>query len=162
MRITTKGHSAVTALVDIATRGGNTPVTLWGISERQKISVSYLEQLFGKLLRRNIVKSIRGPRGGYCLARPGAQITVADIINAVDEPLDVADGKRKVESQHGNPCSTDILWHRLDSMLHTYLSTISVQELVDRHLQERGDAALMIRSSLAGTRNTTTHPRVSL
>ena len=74
MRLTTKGRFAVTAMVDLAMRGGNDPVTLASISERQKISLSYLEQLFGKLRRHNIVKSVRGPGGGYCLARPSSKI----------------------------------------------------------------------------------------
>lgn len=88
MRLTTKGRFAVTAMIDLAIRGGEGPVTLAGISERQKISLSYLEQLFGKLRRHNLVESVRGPGGGYCIARPLEQVTVADIIRAVDEPLD--------------------------------------------------------------------------
>jgi len=85
MRLTTKGRFAVTAMVDLATRGGKSPVTLSSISERQKISLSYLEQLFGKLRRNNIVESVRGPGGGYYLARPGSKISVAEIVVAVDE-----------------------------------------------------------------------------
>ena len=88
MRLTTKGRFAVTAMIDLALRSGEGPVTLAGISERQKISLSYLEQLFGKLRRHGLVDSVRGPGGGYCLARPGNQITVTDIVRAVDEPLD--------------------------------------------------------------------------
>ena len=82
MRLTTKGRFAVTAMIDLALRSGDGPVTLAGISDRQKISLSYLEQLFGKLRRFNIVDSVRGPGGGYCLARPASQITVADIVRA--------------------------------------------------------------------------------
>ena len=88
MRLTTKGRFAVTAMIDLALRGGDGPVTLAGISERQNISLSYLEQLFGKLRRHHLVDSVRGPGGGYCLSRPSVQITVADIVRAVDEPLD--------------------------------------------------------------------------
>ncbi len=80
MRLTTKGRFAVTAMIDVALRCGEGPVTLAGISERQKISLSYLEQLFGKLRRRNLVESVRGPGGGYCLARAAGEISVADII----------------------------------------------------------------------------------
>ena len=88
MRLTTKGRFAVTAMIDLALRGSEGPVTLAGISDRQKISLSYLEQLFGKLRRHHLVDSVRGPGGGYCLARPLEEISVADIIRAVDEPLD--------------------------------------------------------------------------
>ena len=80
MRLTTKGRFAVTAMIDLAMRGGDGPVTLAGISERQDISLSYLEQLFGKLRRYHLVDSVRGPGGGYCLSRPADQITVADIV----------------------------------------------------------------------------------
>ena len=88
MRLTTKGRFAVTAMIDLALHGGDGPVTLAGISDRQKISLSYLEQLFGKLRRKNLVESVRGPGGGYCLARPMARISVADVVRAVDEALD--------------------------------------------------------------------------
>ena len=88
MRLTTKGRFAVTAMIDLALRSGKGPVTLSGISQRQAISLSYLEQLFGKLRRHEIVESIRGPGGGYSLARKADKVTVADIIIAVDEPLD--------------------------------------------------------------------------
>ncbi len=88
MRLTTKGRFAVTAMVDLAMRHGSGPVTLAEISQRQKISLSYLEQLFGKLRRRALVDSVRGPGGGYCLAKDMAQVAVADIILAVDEPID--------------------------------------------------------------------------
>ena len=87
MRLTTKGRFAVTAMIDLALHGGHGPVTLAGISERQKISLSYLEQLFGKLRRNKLVGSVRGPGGGYCLARPMSEVSVVDIILAVDVPI---------------------------------------------------------------------------
>src|SRR5574340_1770173 len=88
MRLTTKGRFAVTAMLDLALRGGKSPVTLAGISERQDISLSYLEQLFSRLRRHELVESVRGPGGGYYLARPLGDVSVADIIRAVDEPID--------------------------------------------------------------------------
>jgi Rrf2 family iron-sulfur cluster assembly transcriptional regulator len=88
MRLTTKGRFAVTAMLDLALRHQQGPVTLAGIGARQSISLSYLEQLFGKLRRHALVESVRGPGGGYCLARPTEKVSVADIILAVDEPLD--------------------------------------------------------------------------
>src|SRR3977135_2415179 len=92
MRLTTKGRFAVTAMLDLAMHGGKRPVTLAGISQRQSISLSSLEQLFGKLRRHTLVESVRGPGGGYTLARDVAKVSVADIITAVDEPLDAAQG----------------------------------------------------------------------
>ena len=88
MRLTTKGRFAVTAMLDLALRGGKNPVTLAGISERQDISLSYLEQLFSRLRRHELVESVRGPGGGYYLARALDDVSVADIIRAVDEPID--------------------------------------------------------------------------
>ncbi len=102
MRLTTKGRFAVTAMIDLASRQGDGPVTLAGIAERQRISLSYLEQLFGKLRRHNLVSSVRGPGGGYRLARAMDEITVADIIIAVDEPLDATQcgGKENCHDDH--------------------------------------------------------------
>lgn len=141
MRLTTKGRFAVTAMLDLATRGGNAPVTLTGISERQKISLSYLEQLFGKLRRHGIVESVRGPGGGYYLARPGNSISIADIISAVDEQVDATNCEGKGNCQDGRPCSTHELWYGLNEVLHTYLKTVNLQQLVDKQLQANPDAA---------------------
>src|ERR671927_693282 len=104
MRLTTKGRFAVTAMVDLALRHGPGPVTLAEISSRQKISLSYLEQLFGKLRRRELVDSVRGPGGGYRLSRDTAQISVAEIILAVDEPIDATQcggEKKRHDEQKG-------------------------------------------------------------
>jgi Rrf2 family iron-sulfur cluster assembly transcriptional regulator len=124
-------------MVDLATRDSKSPVTLAGISERQKISLSYLEQLFGKLRRHNIVESVRGPGGGYYLARPGAQISISDIILAVDEPLDATNCEGKGDCQDGKPCSTHALWNGLNDVLHDYLSGVNLQQLVDRHMLDK-------------------------
>src|SRR5882762_4596079 len=94
MRLTTKGRFAVTAMVDLALRQNRGPVTLAAISERQHISLSYLEQLFGKLRRAELVSSVRGPGGGYNLARGTQEISVADIVTAVDEPLDATQDRK--------------------------------------------------------------------
>ena len=135
MRLTTKGRFAVTAMVDLATRGGTAPVTLAGISERQKISLSYLEQLFGKLRRHEIVESVRGPGGGYNLARPSVKILISDIIEAVDEPLDATYCEKKSDCLDGKPCSTHALWYGLNEVLNKYLSGVNLQQLVDKHLE---------------------------
>ena len=138
MRLTTKGRFAVTAMIDLALRETHGPVTLAGISQRQKISLSYLEQLFGKLRRFNIVESTRGPGGGYTLARKSDEISVADIIVAVDEPLDATQcgGKGNChsdEENHGR-CMTHDLWSNLNSKMVEYLSSVSLRDLV--HQQE--------------------------
>jgi Rrf2 family iron-sulfur cluster assembly transcriptional regulator len=118
-------------MVDLAIRGGKGPVTLAGISERQKISLSYLEQLFGKLRRNNVVASVRGPGGGYCLARPASKISIVDIIVAVDEPLDVTNCEAKGTCMDGKPCMTHELWFGLNEAIHEYLGRINLQQLVD-------------------------------
>ncbi|HTN94328.1 MAG TPA: Fe-S cluster assembly transcription factor [Gallionella sp.] len=132
MRLTTKGRFAVTAMVDLAMRGGKAPVTLAAISERQKISLSYLEQLFGKLRRNKIVESVRGPGGGYYLARPGNSISVAEIVIAVDEPLDSTKcgGKGNCQGDE-HPCITHNLWMGLNESILDYLQAVTLQQLVD-------------------------------
>ena len=131
MRLTTKGRFAVTAMVDLAMRGGKGPVTLAGISERQKISLSYLEQLFGKLRRNNVVASVRGPGGGYCLARPANKISMVDIIVAVDEALDATHCGARGDCNEGKPCLTHELWFGLNETIHDYLGKVNLQQLVD-------------------------------
>ena len=136
MRLTTKGRFAVTAMIDLALRETHGPVTLAGISQRQKISLSYLEQLFGKLRRFNIVESTRGPGGGYTLARPSSEVSVADIIVAVDEPLDATQcgdhgNCHTYEENHGS-CMTHDLWSNLNSKMVEYLSSVSLKDLVQQ------------------------------
>jgi Rrf2 family iron-sulfur cluster assembly transcriptional regulator len=131
MRLTTKGRFAVTAMLDLALRATDGPVTLAGISERQKISLSYLEQLFGKLRRRTLVESVRGPGGGYCLARPASEISVADIILAVDEPLDATQcGGKENCHDDGQRCMTHDLWVSLNSAIYDYLANVSLAALI--------------------------------
>lgn len=137
MRLTTKGRFAVTAMADLAERHGNGPVTLASISERQKISLSYLEQLFGKLRKHNIVIAVRGPGGGYYLARPATMITVADIIVAVDEHMDATQCGGKGNCDDNKQCSTHDLWMGLNEILHKYMAEFSLQQLVDNHAKAR-------------------------
>lgn len=141
MRLTTKGRFAVTAMIDLALRETHGPVTLAGISQRQKISLSYLEQLFGKLRRFNIVESTRGPGGGYTLARKSDDISVADIIIAVDEPLDATQcgGKGNCHSDEDNHsrCMTHDLWTNLNSKMVEYLSSVSLRDLAQQQ-ESRG------------------------
>ena len=130
MRLTTKGRFAVTAMLDLALRGGKNPVTLAGISERQDISLSYLEQLFSRLRRHELVESVRGPGGGYYLARTLSNITVADIIRAVDEPIDATQcgGKENCHDEHR--CLTHDLWMGLNAHIYDYLDNVSLATLV--------------------------------
>ena len=132
MRLTTKGRFAVTAMIDLALRQHNGPVTLAGISQRQKISLSYLEQLFGKLRRHELVESTRGPGGGYSLARPTREVSVSDIIFAVDEPLDATQCGGKQDCQDDGPCMTHELWATLNMRMIDYLDSVSLQDLVDQ------------------------------
>lgn len=130
MRLTTKGRFAVTAMVDLAMRQTRGPVTLAAISERQRISLSYLEQLFGKLRRRKLVNSVRGPGGGYNLAMPPQNISVAEIIVAVDEPLDATSCAGKENCLDDRRCMTHDLWMRLNEKIYEYLTSVTLADLV--------------------------------
>ena len=131
MKLTTRGRYAVTAMLDLAINGGSRPVSLADISGRQEISLSYLEQLFAKLRREHLVTSARGPGGGYRLARNGAEIFVAEIIDAVDESVDVTNCQGKGNCQHGETCLTHHLWEDLSGQIHDFLSQISLGDLMD-------------------------------
>jgi len=130
MRLTTKGRFAVTAMLDLAMHGGNGPVTLAGISRRQSISLSYLEQLFGKLRRHTLVESVRGPGGGYTLARDLKTVSVADIIRAVDEPLDATQCGGKENCQDEHRCMTHDLWATLNDKMYEYLHSVKLSDLI--------------------------------
>ena len=153
MRLTTKGRFAVTAMIDLALRQEQGPVTLAGISQRQHISLSYLEQLFGKLRRHEIVESVRGPGGGYNLARRAEDVTVADIIIAVDEPLDATQcgGKGACEGtkQHDGHCMTHELWSTLNQKMVEYLDSVSLKDLVDQQRAKEGAAPTVLRDRRA-------------
>jgi Rrf2 family iron-sulfur cluster assembly transcriptional regulator len=133
MRLTTKGRFAVTAMVDLALRHGGGPVTLAEISSRQKISLSYLEQLFGKLRRHHLVDSVRGPGGGYRLAKDMATISVAEIILAVDEPIDATQCGGKENCKDEQKCLTHDLWATLNERIFDYLGSVNLRQLVDNH-----------------------------
>ena len=132
MRLTTKGRFAVTAMMDLALRGDDGPVALAGVSERQKISLSYLEQLFGKLRRYSLVDSVRGPGGGYCIARPLNMVTVADIVRAVDEPLDATQCGGRENCLDDHRCMTHDLWTTLNRKMYDYLSSVTLADRAER------------------------------
>lgn len=132
MRLTTKGRYAVTAMVDLAMHGRDGPVALAEIAERQMISLSYLEQLFGRLRRTGLVRSVRGPGGGYRLARQPDDTTVADVILAVDEPISATqcggnEGKMCKGDQH---CLTHWLWLRLGDHIYDFLAAVTLEQVV--------------------------------
>ncbi len=137
MRLTTKGRYAVTAMVDLASFGTEMPVALSEIASRQEISLSYLEQLFGKLRRAGIVRSVRGPGGGYLLAHPRDKIRVSDIILAVDEPI------RATRCKLGSPagcrqdrgrCITHDLWDELGNHIHLFLNAVSLDDVCEKRI----------------------------
>jgi Rrf2 family iron-sulfur cluster assembly transcriptional regulator len=135
MRLTTKGRFAVTAMIDLALRGRDGPVTLSAISQRQRISLSYLEQLFGKLRRHKLVESTRGPGGGYSLGRKASAITVADIIFSIeDDSADKRDQNSTVDTLAAGRCSTEELWASVNRRTVEFLDSVTLQSLVDEQL----------------------------
>lgn len=152
MRLTTKGRFAVTAMIDLALRSGDGPVTLSGISDRQKISLSYLEQLFGRLRRCGLVDSVRGPGGGYTLARPVGLVTVADIIRAVDETIDATQCGGKENCHDEDRCMTHELWSTLNSKMYEYLSSVTLSQLVNQQLSKAGGAVALKDARRIGPR----------
>ena len=147
MRLTTKGRFAVTAMIDLAMRDGDGPVTLAEISQRQKISLSYLEQLFGKLRRQSLVNSTRGPGGGYRLARPTAEVSVADIILAVDEPIDATQCGGSENCHDEGRCMTHELWSTLNDKMYEFLSSVTLAELVNQQLQKTGGKVAVVHDA---------------
>jgi Rrf2 family iron-sulfur cluster assembly transcriptional regulator len=144
MKLTSKGRYAVTAMLDVAIHAGSGPVPLADISERQGISLSYLEQLFSRLRKNGLVSSVRGPGGGYRLGRCSADIAVADVISAVDESVDATKCLGKGNCQGGHQCLTHNLWDQLSNRISDFLSNISLSELVQqgdvKQVSKRQDA----------------------
>ena len=136
MRLSTKGRYAVMAMADLAGRGGTRAVTLSDIAARQDISLPYLEQLFARLRRRGLVKSVRGPGGGYRLARTAAETPVAEIVEAVDEPLEAVRCTSAAQGcmPGGERCVTHDLWDDLGRHIHDYLSSVSLDDVVSGRL----------------------------
>lgn len=131
MRLTTKGRYAVTAMLDLALRAEQGPVSLAEISQRQGISLSYLEQLFAKLRSNGLVSSVRGPGGGYRLSRAGDLISVAQIIDAVNESVDATNCGGEGDCHQGEKCLTHDLWCELSDKIHEFLTGITLSGLVN-------------------------------
>ncbi|WP_043529573.1 Fe-S cluster assembly transcriptional regulator IscR [Litchfieldella xinjiangensis] len=133
MRLTTKGRYAVTAMLDLALNAHDGPTSLADISKRQEISLSYLEQLFARLRRAKLVKSVRGPGGGYLLAHAPLDISVAKVIDAVNESVDATRCQGLSDCQQGDVCLTHHLWCDLSKEIHGFLDGITLGDLVERN-----------------------------
>ncbi len=144
MRLTTKGRYAVTAMLDLAVHATESPVPLADISQRQGISLSYLEQLFARLRKEGLVDSARGPGGGYRLSRAASEITVVQVISAIDETVEATRCGGLANCQDGEPCLTHELWSDLSRQIYDFLSGINLAQLVER----RGAKAVVIRQDL--------------
>lgn len=140
MRLTTKGRYAVTAMLDLALHATEGPVSLADISKRQEISLSYLEQLFAKLRRNELVSSVRGPGGGYQLSRESDDIFVAQVIDAVNESVDATRCRGQGDCKDGRECLTHHLWCQLSDQIHDFLNGISLGELVRQHEESAREA----------------------
>ena len=138
MQLSSKGRYAVMAMTDLAGRTDARPVTLADIAERQEISLAYLEQLFARLRKKGLVASVRGPGGGYTLARKASDISVAEIVVSVDEQLDATScgGKENCMGEHNGPCMTHDLWTSLNAKMLEFLQSINLQKLVDDQLSK--------------------------
>jgi Rrf2 family iron-sulfur cluster assembly transcriptional regulator len=133
MRLTSKGRYAVTAMLDVALHTNAGPVPLADISARQEISLSYLEQLFARLRKHGLVNSVRGPGGGYQLGRPATEISVSEVISAVDESVDATRCQGKSDCQGGAKCLTHTLWSDLSTRIEDFLTHITLGELVSQN-----------------------------
>jgi len=157
MRLTTKGRYAVTAMLDLALHKNQGPVSLADISQRQAISLSYLEQLFSKLRRGSLVSSVRGPGGGYELKRGSEAIFIAEIVDAVNESIDSTKCKGAGDCQGGETCLTHYLWEDLSKQIHAFLEGISLADLVAKsevkRISDKQDRKrLIVSEHVEGTR----------
>ena len=144
MQLSTKGRYAVMAMTDLASQTDDRPVTLAEIAERQQLSVAYLEQLFARLRRQGLVMSVRGPGGGYRLAKTAAETSIADVVVAVDEPLQATrcSGKDAVAGcmKGGARCLTHDLWEETGRQIHDYLASVSLADVIAGRLRPAGRA----------------------
>lgn len=149
MRLTTKGRYAVTAMLDLSLNYGLKPITLSDISERQGISLSYLEQLFAHLRRHGLVSSSRGPGGGYRLSRSADEVTVLDVIAAVDEKVDTTLCEGKQNCQGHEQCLSHEIWFSLSEQIKSYLASITLGQVVKNHQNSREGTDKVINFEVA-------------
>jgi len=155
LKLTSKGRYAVTAILDLAFHSTSGPVTLSDISKRQDISLSYLEQLFTRLRKQQLVRSTRGPGGGYSLNRPASQIAVAEIVSAVDETVDTTRCSGANNCHDGHQCLAHELWDDLSQQIYSFLNDISLQDLMEessiKDVAARQDEATRVTDDLKVT-----------
>ena len=150
MRLTTKGRYAVMAVVDMAACGTNQPLSMPEIALRQNISLTYLEQIFGKLRRAKILKSVRGPKGGYMLAKPSEEILVSDVVLAVDEKLQITrcrDAHQGCMPGHAK-CLTHDLWDGLGHQIFSFLSSVTIEDVCKKNIPDRQEGGVKAPSHL--------------
>lgn len=161
MKLTTKGRFAVTAMVDMALHEVEAPISLTLISERQQISVAYLEQLFCKLRRAGLVVSVRGPGGGYRLGKPVSEITVGAIIAAMDEDIDATQCRGDGTCLGGAACLTHHLWEELNRTTQKFLDGVTLASMVESHQKRHGklvvSAVIPVRKAKAGRQTKDSH-----
>ena len=160
MKLSTKGRYAVMAMADLAQNAKGRPVTLADIAERQEISLSYLEQLFGKMRKAGLVTSVRGPGGGYLLGRPAGALRVADIVVAVDEPIKATrctPGSPKGCHSHRGRCLTHDLWEELGNQIYLFLSSVTLADVCERRIVGVSRLLFNPGNAAAGDGRTATH-----
>jgi len=155
MKLTSKGRYAVTAMLDLALHANQGPVTLAAISERQGISLSYLEQLFTRLRRNGLVSSTRGPGGGYLLSGDAADIAIADVVTAVDETVNATRCGGHENCQDGQRCLTHDLWTELSEQIFSFLNDISLAQLVEQGQARNDETAETVSVDLTHADGTT-------
>ena len=157
MRLTTKGRYAVTAMLDLALHATEKPITLADISQRQGISLSYLEQLFSRMRKQDLVASARGPGGGYRLSRAANDINIAQVITAVDEKVSVTRCEGRGDCHNGGPCLTHELWCNLSDQIYDFLNGISLGDLVEeQHVKDVAARQQIEQEQLASERQAAT------
>ena len=157
MRLTTKGRYAVTAMLDLALHATEKPITLADISQRQGISLSYLEQLFSRMRKQDLVASARGPGGGYRLSRDANDINIAQVITAVDEKVSVTRCEGRGDCHNGGPCLTHELWCNLSDQIYDFLNGISLGDLVqEQHVKDVAARQAQEQEQLANERQAAT------
>ncbi|WP_300383243.1 Rrf2 family transcriptional regulator [Clostridium sp.] len=143
MKLSTKGRYGVKAMVDLAIHYGNLPVSIKTISERQNISEYYLEQLFSPLRRAELIRSIRGAQGGYVLNREPRDITVADVMNVLEGPVEIAECIEGTECDNIDFCATRLLWEKIKNSIDEVMENITLQDIVDDYINMKEESRFL-------------------
>ena len=143
MKLSTKGRYGVKAMVDLAIHYGDSPVSIKTISERQSISEYYLEQLFSPLRKAGLIKSIRGAQGGYVLNREPKDITVADVMNVLEGPVEIAECIEGNECDNVDFCATRLLWEKIKNSIDEVMENITLQDIVDDYINMKEESQFL-------------------